>query len=960
VTGVLPVVALCAAIAVIGGIWYAVEGWPEVNRWVGQRWANTIGPDNDLPTLALEIGADAYRALERQRATAIERGMWNPGETDWQPVQIQSGQRTVRARVRLGGGPADHGPESKWTLAVELKEQATLLDMDAFVLRSPASSGYLNGWLYAESVRRAGLHAPRRTFADLSVNGADWGVYAIVERMSARSLADGRQAEGVIVRFNRSPFSAADGHLLLAEIEASDRDDPGSGANAWDLVRGVQEGRLSPEQAFDPVQLGRYLAHADLWGAAGRLGTAEARFYYDPVSARLEPIAEGMPSLQAQQAFTPGPTAAHSLDIAEAYVEEALRLSQGGYLDALREGTVQFERYQAALAEEVFPAYLEPPWPALAERQAQLQEMLHPAQAIQAYWVGVQDESVTELHLANLQPFPVELVRLQVGDRQVGVRPEWVAEKDWAALYEQAQPAVILKGIQATVPEYVRLRIPSSALAFPLHGLQVTTRVVGTRDETTIEAQPDAYATWLESWRPTQPTLDEVLSQHPYLSSGEQTGYLALAPGTWHVRGDLILPEGIGLWASQPVTLAFETGAMLLTSAPLRLHGSDRGMVRLLPQEDGWAGVVVYGTGATAPSSLDRVDIRGTSGRTRDGEQLPAGVTFYRSPLTMRRSSVWNATAAAALYVREAAFAVTDTEVGQALFDGLRSELAQGQMDGCAIHDVLGHGIVLSQSRLEVRDTALLRIRGEGVSSGAGSQVRARGIRSEDTGVAFAGKDSSRIHIQDARIRQAWRAALATHLEDQAYGRSSILASQILFEDDSRHAWVEEGNQIHIDDVPVLTTGTRPTGPTRQELAPTARVVHYRFGPALRLVAYDLPQDHIEAGTSLPFTLYWQASTKLGTDYTVFVHVLNLTGEIAAQWDAMPRQDTFPTTDWPVGEMVDDPHPVPLPADMPAGTYRIALGVYDRRTADRLAAVGPNGEPVPDNVVLLERAIEVE
>ncbi len=963
---VLPFVALCAAIAVIGGIWYAMEGWPAVNRWVGQRLARTSAPDNDLPSLALQIGADAYRALERQRASATERGIWTPDETDWLPLQIQSGQETVPARVRLGGGPADHGQVGKWSLLVELQPDATLLGMDSFTLCSPATSGYLNGWLYTETLRRAGIHAPQRAFANVSVNGDDWGVYAVVEHISPRSLATGRQAQGVIVRFDTPPLAASVDLPLLAEIESPDASesvsDPAASsasAAAWDLVRGLQQGQLTPSQAFDPVQIGRHLAYADLWGASDLLGWHGKRFYYDPTTARLEPIAEEVPSLETAHAFAPSLTAVYDLPIAEAYVEEAMRLSQPGYLDALRENVPQFEHYHAALAEEFFAAYLEAPWQVLADRQALLEETLRPAQTVQAYRVDLQSEPVTELQLANLLPYPVALVRLQVGDRELDVRPEWVAEADWVALHEQARPAVILKGMQTTIPQYIRLRIPSSVLALPLpDGLQVTTRLVGTSSETTVNVRVDSHGLWPESSRPNQPTLQEVLSHHPYLSRAEQPGYLAIAPGTWHVHGDMILPDSIGLWASQPVTLTFERGAILLVSGPLMLHGSDRDRIRLLPQEDEWAGLVIYRAGA--PSSLQQVEIRGTSGLTRDGSHLPAGLTFYESPVVMRDSQLWGSTAAAALYVRSAAFALTNTELGQALFDGLRTDLAQGQIEGCAIHDVLGHGIALSRSRLEMRNVALLRIRGEGVSSASGSEVGARGIRSRDTGITFASKDSSFIQVQDAQITQAWRAAFAAYLQEQAYGPSHIDATQILFEDDSMHAWLEEGGNITIEGAPVPAAGPRAIQRPQYKVPATARVEHYRFGPALRLVGYDLSQERTQGGTSLPLTLYWQASAKLGTDYTIFVHILSHTGEIAAQWDAMPRQNAFPTTAWPVGELVDDPHPVPLPEDMPAGSYRIALGVYDRRTTDRLPALGPNGEPVANDAVLLERVVEVE
>jgi hypothetical protein len=237
----------------------------------------------------------------------------------------------------------------------------------------------------------------------------------------------------------------------------------------------------------------------------------------------------------------------------------------------------------------------------------------------------------------------------------------------------------------------------------------------------------------------------------------------------------------------------------------------------------------------------------------------------------------------------------------------------------------------------------------------------AQGIRLQDTGIAFASKDSSYVEVQDARIAQAWHAAFAAYLREQAYGPSNIDAAQIRFEDDSPHAWAEEGSRITIEGTRAPAAGSGTIELSRgRELPPTARVAHYRFGPALRLVGYDLPGERFQGGASLPLTLYWQASAKLGTDYTVFVHVVSHSGEIAAQWDAMPRQNTFLTTDWPVGEMVDDPHPVPLPENMPAGRYRIVLGVYDPRTVERLAALGPDGEPVLDNAVLLERVIEVK
>ena len=145
----------------------------------------------------------------------------------------------------------------------------------------------------------------------------------------------------------------------------------------------------------------------------------------------------------------------------------------------------------------------------------------------------------------------------------------------------------------------------------------------------------------------------------------------------------------------------------------------------------------------------------------------------------------------------------------------------------------------------------------------------------------------------------------------------------------------------------------------RREMATEMQIVDYLFGAAVRLVGYDLLTPGLASGESLQFVLYWQALTELDRDYTIFVHVLDETGQIAAQWDAMPRENSFPTTAWAVGEIVDDMRLVPLPLDLPAGEYQIAVGAYHAPTEERLQVRGPDGEPIPDAVVFLGQQVHV-
>jgi hypothetical protein len=105
-------------------------------------------------------------------------------------------------------------------------------------------------------------------------------------------------------------------------------------------------------------------------------------------------------------------------------------------------------------------------------------------------------------------------------------------------------------------------------------------------------------------------------------------------------------------------------------------------------------------------------------------------------------------------------------------------------------------------------------------------------------------------------------------------------------------------------------------------------------------------------------TLFWTAREPITTSYTVFVHLLAADGFNVVGADSLPRGGTRPTDQWAVGATVIDPHPIPIPSDMPAGEYRVEIGLYLLATGQRLIGVGPSG--LPADHVMLPVTIKVE
>lgn len=115
------------------------------------------------------------------------------------------------------------------------------------------------------------------------------------------------------------------------------------------------------------------------------------------------------------------------------------------------------------------------------------------------------------------------------------------------------------------------------------------------------------------------------------------------------------------------------------------------------------------------------------------------------------------------------------------------------------------------------------------------------------------------------------------------------------------------------------------------------------FGRVARLMGYDMA-DTAVAGQPLPITLYWDAMEPDGQEYTVFVHMLNESGQLIAQADAPPQANTYPTSIWASGEQIRDQHILLLPANLPDGVYHVLVGLYHTQTGERLPATLPGGE----------------
>jgi len=114
--------------------------------------------------------------------------------------------------------------------------------------------------------------------------------------------------------------------------------------------------------------------------------------------------------------------------------------------------------------------------------------------------------------------------------------------------------------------------------------------------------------------------------------------------------------------------------------------------------------------------------------------------------------------------------------------------------------------------------------------------------------------------------------------------------------------------------------------------------------PSIRFLGYSRPEEPVETGWPQPLTLFWQGQeANTVAPAVVFIQGLDGQGQVRFAQEVQPARGQFPTDHWSAGTLCLDPHRLTVPADLPAGEYRLIAGLLDPASRQRWAVVGGAG-----------------
>ena len=787
--------------------------------------------------MVIDVKFKHLQKLKERRKEVLAQGVLIQGADDYVPARIRHGNETIKVKLRLKGDWADQFIRDRWSFRVHVKGKAQIFGLRRFSLHHPSARDYHGEPMFLEFSRSEGVLAPRYKFVDVTLNGDSIGRMALEEHFSKELLESQGRKESVIIKFDESLVwsSTNDGRLrgfggifdnyataLITPFRGSKiKESPVLSKNlqiATGLLRGFVYGQIPASQAFDTDLMGKFLGVAHMWGAWHSLRWHNVRFYYNPITTKLEPIAfdstVGDPySWEDLYSRRDTLTSALLKDplIWSRYLSTLKRLDQELKSGERIQWLESLERTYLQQLGTHYPFLRKFDFGKLRTRTSRLLKVIHEVgglpfknyqKNLSVFTYTKQGRSVVEV--GNLTPLPIEIVSIQWADKigPVSIPFETRTHVNF--------PIPLSQTLQYGIPQLLTIEfLPPPQDQVDHVSLLVSYRIQGQQYVRIAEALP--YYSLLDKSPLSGATPDVVLAQYPFVLWDRESKQMTIPTGNWKINRPLRVPEGIRVNIEPGATLEFSPGSYLFVRGPLMMKGTEKLPITLKGQGKGdergnWQGIVVLQ--AQSQSFWSHVNVYDTTGIVQPDWSLTGGVTLYESEIHMENCHFRGNVAEDALNIVRTNFHLTNVDIEDAASDGLDVDFGEGKIFGGSYSSIGSRGggdaIDVSGSQVVVENVVIRHIQDKGLSVGEGSSLKAKNVHIERASVGAVSKDGSLLEIVDSRIESV-TAALMAYTKKPEFGPGKIVGEKTILPSKSNTVRVQDGSAVELDGISMST-----------------------------------------------------------------------------------------------------------------------------------------------------------
>ncbi|MBP6313602.1 MAG: CotH kinase family protein [Flavobacteriales bacterium] len=758
--------------------------------------------------LSITVGQYELDRLQSVVDAARERGVIIPEGNEYVDAELSSDGRKFKAKIRIKGKMTDHVKGDKWSFRVIAKKDGGFLGMKRFSLQHPGTRNYLYEWFHQQLAKGEGIVALRYGFIRVEFNGEDRGVYAYEEHFGPDLLENNSRVEGPLFRFDPGLFWV---HRLnemnrlrfnepFAEYQAAAIDAYGTGDLAKDpeqrkyfeecvaLMSEFRHARLPASKVFDADKVARRLALLDVLGGHRSLDWSDAKFYYDPVLQRIEPVAYESFSAQAivdiagsgqwsgmQGQWQDIHTAWFSDPVLfRAYVHHLERFADPHYLDSALTALKPALDTAAATIYAEFP-YKELDQGTYNRNRRVINAVLNVPKGFHAYRGGIKNDTTT-VFAVPIVTLPIEVHMLKLGNGTEVV---------------PVGPAIVPIRTQRRAGDPFTLKFATADTTVFAKDTKLIYSVLGSSKLREMSILPFAFVDGMDTnvWPSKDPA---PLSMFSFLHVDEAAGTIQFVSGNHSLDKDLVIPSGYRVSGSAPLHLDLQKGARIISNSPIELFGMEDAPIVIRSSDHIGGYVRLQNTHALSKWRHVRFEGMGSSPNTTQ-----ASLQFQESDITLVECTISEDRSRDLLLAIRCSVAITNGQVlgGK---DQITLVYAHTVIQNCEVNAADDEALVVKGGDLVVMNSQLNNTAGIGIKISAAAIVSLESVTIGAVNKGIEVNEASSLKASNMVITSG-AIGIDVNGEEMRYGPSTVDLIKVDATKADKALTVGKGNTVNMD-----------------------------------------------------------------------------------------------------------------------------------------------------------------
>lgn len=778
----------------------------------------------DVEKVYLDIKLKNLKQMSAIRKTALMNDVLYDKDNKRFKASIRAQGKNIPIRINFKSGKPSLHLSNNWSFKVKTKK-SNLFGLTDFSLMDAKRRNYLLEWYARKLYSKEGIIYKEYKFINLFLNGEDKGIYVIDENYTENLLTKNNRRDSTFIRFNQEIMfhtSCCDypeqfvEYLYATNIDAkSQKIDSETELNklknfniASRLLDDFRTKKLSVEEIFDIDLMAKSFALSDLINGQHAVTWDNMKFYFNPVTTKLEPVLEDFyneittyANLEPSLLHPGNPNPMRITDnfgffytrffeskiFLEKYIYHLKRYSDKNFLrDFNNEIKNEFELNYSKILKH-HPRYSFP-FDMFEDNRKYISKFLDPYQPL-FFSLWKKENNKIKLKVGNTSEFPLELKKIKIDYDNELIKlidinnSSILLEKSYLTARLHKRP---IKYDFLNIDLKYKNKINTITIFYKIPGLEteyskklINPQITKSIDDITFNKHKDTSLLF----------KDFVVLENQII----------LNKGQYNIDKDLIIPKNKTLLILPGAKINLLNGSMIISKSNILAQGTLKNPIEIYSSDNKGECLLIMDN--VNQSIFKHVYFKNLSNCSNQFLELSGSVNFYNTNIVM--NYVYfnnNIKGDDFLNIINSSFDLKNINFQNTIFDGLDIDFSEGKIADLKCRNCQNDAIDLSNSNVIIKNILAENIGDKAISVGENSVVLGSDITVNNAFMGLAVKDQSHVNINNIIVNNS-NYGITSYIKKQEYNPSSGRINNFSYKNNEKDIVIEDGGKFIINKI---------------------------------------------------------------------------------------------------------------------------------------------------------------